>query len=96
MLYFGLASVFIFPNEVCQPFVSGLGYAMNWFSKSIMGWILPFLYNGLPIYWTPFIMVCIGILVFIVIRPLILETQGKTFQGIEFEYSKFKYNLFSK
>lgn len=36
-LYFGLASCYVFPNEVAQPFISGLGYAMNWVSKSICG-----------------------------------------------------------
>lgn len=40
-LYYGLASVFVFPNEVAQPFIVGIGYAMNWVAKSLIGLVLP-------------------------------------------------------
>ena len=87
---------FIWPNEVAQPFVIGLGYACNWFVKSIVSKLIPLLYNNLELYWLPLIMSCSGLVCIIFYRPFFLETKGKTISAIQLDYLNFKYNLFSE
>lgn len=80
-------------NEIGEPFVVGLGLATLWVTKSLVGYVIPLFWNSLPDYWTPIIMVIPAMFLFILIRPLYIETTGKTVAQIRNEYSTLKYKL---
>lgn len=96
-IYFGTIGVcYIYPNEIAQPFVLGIGCFINWFVKSVVSKILPFIYLNTPLCVTPMILSTLGLIVFIFIRPFYLESKGKTLKGIYVEFANFKYNLFAR
>ena len=94
ILYFGTAGLsYIYPNEIVQPFNVGLGYAGNWVFKSAVSLVLPMIYENLPLYMTPLIMSVSGLVIFVFIRPTLLETKGKSFNQIAYEYENYSYSL---
>ena len=94
LLYFGTVGItFVFMNEISEPFTVGVAVAVNWIAKSIVNLALPYIYNGLPLFWTPLIMAICGMVLWILIRPLYLESKDKTYVEISKEYSEFKYNI---
>lgn len=86
---------YIWMNEAGQPIALGIAFAGNWLSYSICGKILPYIYDNLALYWTPGIMTIAGIVYFILMRPLILETRLKRYDTIYKMYKNFKYRLCS-
>ncbi len=97
LLYFGtLGITFVLMNEISEPFVIGLGCATNWATKSILGYILPFIYDNLPLYCTPGIDAFVGLIMWVLIRPLYLESKDKTYKQISDEYANFKYGIFNR
>ena len=93
-VYFGAIGVkYVWTNEAAQPFVNGLGNSTNWLCKSIVSYILPLIYEDLPLYWTPLIMSIAGVVMYIFLRPMIIETKSKSLEGIKLEYSKYKFSL---
>ena len=94
-MYFGAIGVkYVWTNEAAQPFVNGLGNSTNWLCKSIVAFILPVIYEDFPLYWTPLIMSICGVVMYIFLRPMIIETKGKSLEGIKLEYAKYKFSLF--
>lgn len=92
-LYFGnLGIYYVYVNELGEPFIVGLGLAVLWIVKTIMATLLPYLYKPYPIYLTPFVQVILGIICFIFMRPVFIETRGKTSLEIKKEYAKLQYN----
>ena len=95
-IYFGnLGIYYVYVNELGEPFIVGLGLAFLWIFKTIVATILPYIFNPYPIYWTPFIMAITGMISFIFIRPLFLETNKKTSMEIKKDYADLKYKLFT-
>lgn len=97
VLYFTTIGVcYVWPNEVVQPFTCGLGICCSWIAKSTVSEYLPYIYEGLPLYWTPLIQSISGVFLFILTRPLFLESQGQSLATMTNRYSNYKYRLFSK
>lgn len=49
ILYCGQNGItFVFVNELSEPFVVGVGFALSWSLRSLLGIILPILYQNLP------------------------------------------------
>jgi hypothetical protein len=97
VLYFSCIGVcYVWPNECAQPFVCGLGICVNWILKSLVSEILPYIYEGLPLYFTPLIMSAAGTVCFIFMRPLFIETKGKSIQAIADEFARFEYSLLKR
>jgi hypothetical protein len=93
ILYYGSTITILYCCEISEPFVVSIGIASNWVLKSIIGKILPLIYDNLPLYWMPLIMGLSGAVLFIVCQPLFVETKGKTFNVIDQEYAEFKYRF---
>jgi len=85
---------YVWTNEAAQPFVNGLGNSTNWLCKSIVSFILPVIYEDFALYWTPLIMSAAGAFMYIWLRPMIIETKGKSLEGIKLEYAEFKFGVF--
>ena len=95
ILYFGtLGITYVLTNEISEPFVIGLGCATNWGTKSLISYLLPTIYDNLPLYWTPMIQAMAGLFMWVLIRPLYLESKGKSCKEISDEYAAFKYSIF--
>lgn len=84
--------MYVYLNEIAEPFVVGLSISALWFSKTLMNEILPFTFIRSQMYWSPLSMTLLGTVMFIQIRPLYIETKGKTKTQIQREYLNQKYN----
>lgn len=85
-VFMGIA--FVYPHEVSQPFVVGIGFSVNFGFRAIVAKIFPLIYENFPIYCTPAYMFMMGVVTFIIMRPLMLETKDKSIQAIESDYAK--------
>ena len=76
-LYFGCNGVtYVFVNELVEPFVVGIGFAVSWGLRALLGVLIPLVYDNFPLYWTPMIQAIIGTVLFIFYAPVFLETRG--------------------
>ena len=92
--WFGNSGVHqVYLNEIAEPFVVGIGFGVNWAMKCIMGLFLPWLFDNVALYWTPLLMTALGLVFYIIFRPLYLETRNKTYTQISEEYADFKYKI---
>lgn len=70
-VYFGNQAIFhVYVTELGEPFVIGIGTAVLWIFKSLVAFLIPFLYSNYPIYYTPALSFAIGGVLFIFMRPL--------------------------
>jgi hypothetical protein len=93
-VYYGnLGIYYVYMNEISEPFVMGLGLAMLWGSKTIVMLFLPKIYTSYPLPMVSIIQCIMGIVCFIFMRPLYIETKGKSTMQIKEDYANLKYNL---
>ena len=93
-LYFGNNGLtYVFVNELAEPFVVGLGFAVSWGLRSVLGLLIPIIYDNLELYWTPMIMSFTGITFWFLFKPLYVEARGKDYVQISYEYANFKYDI---
>ena len=84
---------FVFMNEIAEPFSVGVAMATNWICKSLIGLVLPYIYDGQPLFFTPLIMAFIGMILWVLVRPQYLESKDKTYEQISKEYAEFEYKM---
>jgi len=95
MLYFGgTGPCFVWTNEVAEPFVVGLSLMAGWLISITVSKLFPYLYQYLPLYWTPMTQTIAGTVLFVLYRPFFIETKDKSTQAIRDEFARFKYNIF--
>ena len=80
-------------NEIAEPFVIGIAFSGLWFTRTIVNIYLPYTFNWQQIYWCPASQVITSTIMFILIRPLYIESKGKTREQMKKEYKEHKYNL---
>jgi MFS family permease len=86
--YYGNAGIYyVYMNEISEPFVMGLGIAMLWASRTVVMLGLPRIYNEYPLPMVSIIQCIMGILCFVVMRPLYVETKGKSTMQIKEDYA---------
>ena len=86
--------LYVYLNEICEPFVSGISISGLWLTRTIVNIYLPYTFNWQQIYWCPATQVITSTIMFVLIRPLYIESKGKTREQMKKEYKEHKYNLF--
>lgn len=86
---------YVYMNEVGYPFTIGICFAFNYLMRTINTKLVAISINYLDIYWTPLFFSIAGLLIFVFIRPAILETRNKSVYSISQEYAQFRYNIFT-
>lgn len=95
VVYFSYMGVcFLYTNEIAESFNVAVGLVMFWMIRCILAKVIPIQIKTLPLYWIPGFMAITGMGLFIVMRPLIVETRGNSLSKIAQNYSEFKYSIF--
>jgi len=87
--------VYVYVNEISEPFIVGIGFAVSWGLRALFALVLPYIYDNLPLYWLPMIQAVTGIILFVLYTPLYIETKGQTYVDIAKRFANFKYKMFT-
>ena len=90
----GIAVSTIYMNEIADPIMVGVGSGLQWVFSSLTMRLTPVLIDKMEAYWLPVVWVVPSLVMFVLIRPLIIETKGKTLLQIKEELGRYKYRFF--